>query len=94
MDYEVYSRQLSSIGKKDDVFIAISTSGNSKNLIQAIKVAKSNGILTIGLLGNSGGKINNLVDFPLIVNSDITARIQEMHILIGHLICDYVDQEY
>ena len=91
---EVFSRQLSSIGKKDDVFIAISTSGNSKNLIQAIKVAKSNGILTIGLLGNSGGKINNLVDFPLIVNSDITARIQEMHILIGHLICDYVDKEY
>ena len=90
----VFKRQLEVLGNKKDLLIAISTSGNSNNLIQAIKVAKSNGILTIGLLGNSGGKINNLVDFPLIVNSDVTARIQEMHILIGHLICDYVDKEY
>jgi D-sedoheptulose 7-phosphate isomerase len=91
---KVFSRQLSGVGNKGDIFIGISTSGNSENIVKAIEVAKLKGIVTIGLLGKTGGKIKNLADYPIIVPSNVTARIQEMHILIGHLICEYVDREY
>jgi len=90
----VFSRQLSGIGNEGDVFIGISTSGNSGNIVKAVEVAKSKNIVTIGLLGKTGGNIKNLVDYSIVVPSNVTARIQEMHILIGHLICEYVDKEY
>jgi len=92
-DY-VFSRQLSGIANRGDVFIGISTSGNSKNILEAVKIAKSKGVTTIGLLGKSGGMLKGLVDYSIVIPSDVTARIQEMHILIGHLICEYVDKEY
>lgn len=90
----VFSRQLSGLANKGDIFIGISTSGNSKNILEAVKIAKSKKILTIGLLGKSGGMLKDLVDYSIVVPSNVTARIQEMHILIGHLICEYVDKEY
>lgn len=90
----VFSRQISGLGKAGDVFIGISTSGNSPNIIEAVKVAKSKNITTIGLLGKGGGKVKDLVDYSLIVPSNTTTFIQEMHIMIGHLICEYVDSAY
>ena len=90
----VFSRQLSGLANEGDIFVGISTSGNSKNILEAVKIAKSKKILTIGLLGKSGGLLKDLVDYSFVVSSNVTARIQEMHILIGHLICEYVDKEY
>ena len=75
-----------------DVLIAITTSGNSPNIIRAIEVAKLKGIVIIGLLGKGGGKVKNLVDCAIIVPSNDTQRIQETHITIGHIICDLVEQ--
>lgn len=92
-DY-VFSRQLSGLANKGDIFIGISTSGNSTNIIEAVKIAKSKEVTTIGLLGKSGGVLKGLVDYSIVIPSDVTARIQEMHILIGHIICEYVDKEY
>lgn len=90
---EVFARELSSIGNKNDVFIAISTSGNSKNILQAIKKANEKKILTYALTGENGGMINDLC-ICLRVPSNTTGRIQESHILIGHLICTIVEKNY
>ena len=90
-DY-IFARQIEVLANADDLVIGISTSGNSANVLEALKVAKSIGCHTAALLGKDGGKIKDVVDLPLIVPSDNTARIQEAHILIGHIMCEIVDQ--
>ncbi len=87
----IFSRQLEAFAQEGDIFIAISTSGTSKNIIRAVESAKIKKVMTIGFLGKSGGVLKDMVDMPLIIPSDDTARIQEMHILVGHIICAYVD---
>lgn len=89
----IFSRELKAIGNKKDIFIPITTSGNSKNIIEAIKVANSIGIYTVCLTGNSGGKIKDLCN-TMIVPSKATERIQECHILIGHIVCAIVESNY
>jgi D-sedoheptulose 7-phosphate isomerase len=88
---EVYSRILKGIGVDGDVLIAISTSGNSVNIIRALETAREMGIITVGLTGETGGKMKDLCDFLVNVPSVETARIQESHIMIGHIICEYVE---
>ena len=89
---EVFSRQVGGLGRSGDCLIGISTSGNSANVIRAVEVAREMGITTIGLLGRDGGKLAALCDQSIIVPSQITARIQEAHILVGHTICGAVEQ--
>ena len=74
-----------------DIFIAISTSGNSENLVEAIKVCQRGSVKSIGLLGSEGGKLGEMVDLPLIVKSQNTARVQEVHITIAHILCELVE---
>ena len=88
----VFARSVEAYGKKGDILIGISTSGNSKNVLLAIEKAKRMGITTISLLGAGGGKINSLSDYSVIVPSDVTARIQECHILIGHIWCEMTEE--
>ncbi|UCC81385.1 MAG: D-sedoheptulose 7-phosphate isomerase [Candidatus Zixiibacteriota bacterium] len=88
----VFSRQVEAHGIKGDILIAISTSGNSPNIIKAVDTAKKMDIVTIGFLGNDGGKLGSLVDLALIVPSDDTQRIQEAHITIGHIIISMVEK--
>ena len=88
----IFSRQLMGIGKKGDVFIGISTSGNSKNIIEAFKKAKELNIFCVCLTGFNGGKSTELCDLSILVPSSVTARIQECHILIGHILCDLVER--
>ena len=90
----VFSRQLEAIGSKGDVLIAISTSGNSVNVINAIKSAKNIGIKIITLSGKNGGEMKNLGDVNIIIPSNNTPRIQEMHIMVGHMICEMIDREF
>ena len=90
---DVFSRQCESLLSKNDVIVGISTSGNSKNVINGLNVAKKMGIKTIGLLGNDGGKIKDCTDISIIINSNDTARIQEAHRVILHVICDIVEQK-
>ncbi len=89
----VFSRQCESLVSKGDVVMGISTSGNSKNVAEGIKTAKSLGAITIGLLGGDGGIISNNVDIPIVVESTNTARIQEVHRVIYHIICGIVESE-
>ena len=89
----LFSRQIQALGKKDDVLIVISTSGNSKNIIKAINQAKINKLKVVSFLGNKGGKCKGKGYLDLIVNSNSTARIQESHIMIGHIICELVEKE-
>jgi D-sedoheptulose 7-phosphate isomerase len=88
---EIFSKQIKALGKKDDIAIGISTSGNSKNVIKAINAAKNMGIFTIGLTG-FGGELSQYADLVFAVQSDITARVQEAHITLGHILCDLVDR--
>ncbi|MEK6659724.1 MAG: D-sedoheptulose 7-phosphate isomerase, partial [Campylobacterota bacterium] len=90
---KVFSRQLEGMGQSGDVFIGISTSGNSKNIINAFEVAKQKGIKTVALVGRDGGEMAKMADIALIVPSESTPRIQESHILIGHIICDIIEKE-
>ena len=91
--YEVvFSKQVEALGRKNDVAIGISTSGKAKNVAAGIKQAKKMGLMTIALTGGDGGDIAKLADLSLIVPSSITARIQEAHILIAHIICELVEQ--
>ena len=93
-NYEsVFSRQLRALGLEGDVLVAISTSGESKNVKKVLIEAKKMGIKTIGLLGKKGGICKNYADMSLIVPSNNTARIQEMHILIAHLLCELVEKK-
>ncbi len=90
---KVFSRQLEGMGQEGDIFIGISTSGNSLNLINAFEVAKNKGITTVALTGRDGGKMAKMADIALVVPSDSTPRIQESHILIGHILCDIIEKE-
>jgi D-sedoheptulose 7-phosphate isomerase len=87
----VFSRQVEAFGSPDDVLIAISTSGTSNNIVLAVEEARSRGIRTIGLLGGTGGTLAALCDASVIVPSSVTARIQECHILIGHVWCEMIE---
>ncbi len=91
---QVFSRQVAALAKEGDVVIGISTSGNSLNVIYALETAKEMGCKAIGLSGKGGGKMEDVCDINIIVPSDDTARIQEMHILIGHILCQLVDNEF
>ncbi len=90
---KVFSRQLEGMGQKGDLFIGISTSGNSQNIINAFEVAKQKGITTIALVGRDGGAMAKIADMAIVVPSESTPRIQESHILIGHIICDIIEKE-
>ncbi|MCR8679302.1 MULTISPECIES: D-sedoheptulose 7-phosphate isomerase [Campylobacter] len=89
----LFARQVQAQGAKGDIFIGISTSGNSTNIIEALKVCKEKEIISIGLTGQSGGKMANLCDYCIKVPSNCTPRIQESHIVIGHIICAIVEEE-
>lgn len=88
----VFQRQVEAIGSKNDVAIGISTSGNSLNVINGILAAKKIGLNTISLTGSSGGKLSELVDIAIKVPSNDTQRIQESHILIGHILCEIIEE--
>ena len=88
---EIFSKQVKALGMEGDVLMGISTSGNSVNVIEAINAGQNIGMYTVALTGTSGGKLAELVDMALVVRTDKTARIQETHILAGHLICRLVD---
>ena len=89
----VFSRQVEALGKKNDVVLGISTSGKAKNVALGIKQAKKMGIKTVALSGGDGGDIVRLADVALVVPSKVTARIQEAHITIAHIICEMIEQE-
>ena len=90
----VYSRMIKGIGNPGDILIGLSTSGNSKNIVEAFKTAKLKNMVTIGLTGESGGIMKEISDYLLNVPSSDTPRIQESHILIGHIICQLVEEKY
>lgn len=90
-DY-IFSRHVEAWGRKGDVLLAISTSGNSQNVINAVEVAKNKGMHVVGLLGKSGGKLKDMVDIPLIVDSNISDRIQEIHIKIIHIFIEGIER--
>jgi D-sedoheptulose 7-phosphate isomerase len=90
---EVFARQLDGLGQAGDVLVALSTSGNSKNVLRAIEVARTRGIKTIGMTGQSGGLMRQLCDICICVPSDRTNHIQEMHIAVGHMICGAVESK-
>ena len=91
---EVFSRQIEAVADVGDVVVGISTSGQSKNIIRAILKAKELGIKTVGLLGGNGGALRELVDIPLVIEVTEPPRIQEIHILIGHIICQIVEEAF
>jgi len=89
----IYERLVEAKGKKGDVLVGISTSGNSENVLRALKKAKTLGMSTVAMTGEGGGKMTEYADFLLAVPSKDTPRIQEVHILIGHIICEIVEEE-
>jgi len=89
---EIFSKQIKAIGKKYDIAWGISTSGNSANVVDALKVAKEMELTTVGMTGEGGGKTSEYSDMLFAVNSNVTARIQETHITMGHILCDLVDR--
>lgn len=90
----VYARLIKGIAHKGDVLIGLSTSGNSGNILKAFETAKEKGVITVGFTGESGGKMKTLSDYLINVPSKDTPRIQESHILLGHIICQLVEEEY
>ena len=88
----IFAKQVQALGMSGDILLVISTSGNSNNLIKAVETAKQRGLYTAALLGGSGGKLRDMVDIPLIVNSNVTPRIQEVHLFIEHMLCQMVDE--
>ncbi len=91
---QVFSRQVHAFAKPSDILFGISTSGNSPNVVRAIQEARTLGVYTVGLTGRSGGKLKECADVLLNVPSDQTPRIQESHILLGHIYCDLVERLY
>tara|TARA_Y100001960_G_scaffold299848_1_gene348394 strand:- start:1122 stop:1682 length:561 start_codon:yes stop_codon:yes gene_type:complete len=89
----IFERQIEALANKNDAVIGISTSGNSENIVRAIKKANSIGAYTIGLLGNDGGRLKEIVNLPIVIPSKDTARIQEVHITIGHIICEIIEKD-
>lgn len=90
----IYSRLIKGIGNRGDVLVGLSTSGNSKNIISAFEMAKEKGMITIAFTGSSGGKLKNHADLLINIPSDDTPRIQESHIMAGHIICELVEEKY
>ena len=88
---EIFARQLEGLGKKGDVLIVLSSSGKSENILRVLRKAKEMGITSIALLGKGGGQAVGLSDFAIVIESDETARIQEMHLLLGHTLCEYAE---
>jgi D-sedoheptulose 7-phosphate isomerase len=88
---QVFSRQIEALGNPGDIFIAMTTSGNSANLLKAITVAKEKGLTTVGFLGKDGGQANGRCDIELVVPSPSTARVQEAHKLMYHAVCEWVE---
>jgi D-sedoheptulose 7-phosphate isomerase len=88
-----YSRMLEAMGKKGDVLIALSTSGNSENVVNAVKMANSLDMLSVGMSGGTGGKIKELCQHNIIIPSSNTARIQEAHIIVGHIFCQIIEDK-
>lgn len=94
-EYEtVFSRQVKAHGNSNDIFVGISTSGNSENIYLAMQEANKIGSMSVGLLGNDGGKIAEVVSHSIIVDNKITANIQECHLIIGHFLCDYIESNF
>lgn len=90
----IYSRLIKGIGNKGDVLVGLSTSGNSKNIFNAFEVAKTKGMITIAFTGTTGGTLKSLSDYLINVPSSDTPRIQESHIMLGHIICQLVEEKY
>lgn len=90
----VYARLIKGIGTKGDFLVGLSTSGNSGNILKAFEVARDKGIITVGFTGETGGKMKELSDYLLNVPSKDTPRIQESHIMLGHIICQLVEEQY
>jgi D-sedoheptulose 7-phosphate isomerase len=90
----IYARMIKGIAKKGDVLLGLSTSGNSSNIVKAFEVAREKGVITIGFTGTSGGQMKAWSDYLLNVPSTNTPRIQEAHIMIGHIICELVEAQY
>jgi len=88
---DIFSKQVKALGMEGDILMAMSTSGNSANVLSAVKDARNQGIYTVGLTGGDGGKLTNLADMTLVVKSNVTPRVQESHIVAGHIICELVD---
>ena len=90
---QVFARQLTALARSGDALVAISTSGNSANILRAAEAAKAAGVFTLGLLGRDGGQLLSVCDAAIVVNHSVTARIQEAHILIGHTLCGLIEAE-
>ncbi len=90
---QIFARQLEALGQKGDFLFTLSTSGKSKNLIEAAKIAKKKRMKVIGFLGNRGGTLIKYTDYSIVVPSQNTARIQEVHIMLGHILCDLIERE-
>ncbi len=91
---EIFARQVKAFGQKDDILILLTTSGNSMNLINAAKECKDLGVKVVSFTGNDGGKLKGLSDINFNIESSSTQRIQEMHIMIGHILCDFVEKSF
>lgn len=90
---DIFVRQVDALGRPGDIVIAISTSGNSPNVLKGVETARHKGLITVGWMGNDGGTLASLVDHPFIVPSKVTARIQECHITLGHVLCEMVEEK-
>ena len=90
---ETYARMTEAAGREGDILLGISTSGNSSNVVKAIEKANEIGMTTIGFIGNNGGKMDSICDYIIKIPSDDTPRIQEAHILIGHILCQLIEEE-
>lgn len=89
---EIFARQIAAHGQKGDIAIAISTSGNSSNVLKGVEAARARGLITVGWTGGTGGKLAGLVDHCFIVPSAVTARVQESHITLGHVLCELIEE--
>jgi D-sedoheptulose 7-phosphate isomerase len=90
---EIFARQLEGLGKKGDVLVVLSTSGKSENILRVLRKAKDMGVTSIALLGKGGGSAVTLSEHSLVIDSEETARIQEMHLLLGHTLCEFAEIE-
>jgi D-sedoheptulose 7-phosphate isomerase len=90
---EIFARQLEGLAKQGDLLVVLSTSGKSENILRALRKGKELGVTTIALLGKGGGEAVSLADYPVVINSNETARIQEIHLLIGHTFCEFAEME-
>jgi D-sedoheptulose 7-phosphate isomerase len=90
----LFERQVEALCSSKDLVVGISTSGNSENVVRGLLAARKLGAVTAAFLGGDGGRIKSLADHTLIVPSTVTARIQEVHILLGHILCDYIEEQF